>query len=136
MLDKFLKFGSTFDWITPLWAFFQDARNGNPLQVNVPYDASWSGGQIQLLLEDKGVQVWGLMVVDDTITFTISETQAKYAKYWLDQWGVPYQGPLHTFEGSRSQKQSMNERSDHPTPTHQGWIERSIHGILKFTSEL
>ena len=43
MLDGFLKYGSGFDWITPLLAFIQDARYGQPFQINVPYNAGYSG---------------------------------------------------------------------------------------------
>lgn len=94
MLDEFLKFGAGFDWITPLWAFIQDAHYGQPFQINVPYDAGWSGSQIILELNEKGIRTWGLMVVGETITFTVRRCQARYALYWLDRWGVPYQAKV------------------------------------------
>ena len=94
MLDGFLKYGSGFDWITPLLAFIQDARYGQPLQINVPYNAGYSFRELTGALQEKGVKTWGLMVVGDTITFTVRKPQARYALYWLGRWGVLYQAKV------------------------------------------
>lgn len=91
MLDGFLKFGAGFDWITPLWAFFQDTRYGQPFQINVPYDIGWSSEALAIELKEKGIRTWGFMVVGDNITFTVRKPQGRYALYWLQRWGVPFQ---------------------------------------------
>lgn len=91
MLDGFLKFGAGFDWITPLWAFFQDARYGQPFQINVPYNVGWSSEGLVTELKEKGIRTWGFMVVGDNLTFTVRKPQARYTLYWLQRWGVPYQ---------------------------------------------
>ena len=91
MRDELLKFGAGFDWITPLWAFVQDVKYGQPFQVNVPYNLGWSGNQVTDALNEKGIRTWGLMVVDETITFTVRKPQARYTLYWLERWGVLYQ---------------------------------------------
>lgn len=102
MLDGFLKVGAGFDWITPLWAFVQDARYGQPFQINVPYEAGWSGREITTELNEKGIRSWGLMVVGETITFTVRKPQARYALYWLERWGVPYMARVDKLPAGRS----------------------------------
>lgn len=88
MIDKFLSTGSSFDWITPLWAFVQDAYYGSPAQINLPQKPGRSAAKIADRLRSKGVRCWGVMVVGDTITFTVRKPQERYTVYWLCRWGV------------------------------------------------
>lgn len=88
MIDTFLKTGSSFDWLTPLWAFLQDLHYGRPHQINIRYDTGWSANKITRMLKGKGIRIWGVMVVGSTITFTVRKPQARYALYWLRRWGL------------------------------------------------
>ena len=118
MLDEFLKFGAGFDWITPLWAFIQDARYGQPFQINVPYDTPWSGRQITAKLKEKGIRTWGLMVVGETITFTVRKPQARYTLYWLERWGVLYQASVDRLTDHTTTEafdESLDDTSDENT---------------------
>jgi hypothetical protein len=134
MLDKFLKAGASFDWITPLWAFIQDVRLGSPFQINIPYDTGWSGKQIASMLRSKGVRVWGLMVVDDTITFTVRRQQARYALYWLSQYELPLVGEEgDTTEGSISKSGGRGEVKG---TLIEGWIESSFNKLDDFLAKL
>lgn len=92
MIDKFLEVGSGFDWITPLWAFAQDWWNSPAFHINVSVGGGYAPIQIEWALKGKGVKVWGLMVVNQTITFSVRKPQAKYALYWLERWGVQIDG--------------------------------------------
>ena len=112
MLDEFLKFGAGFDWITPLWAFLQDAHYGQPFQINVPYNAGWSGRVLTMELKEKGVKTWGLMVVGETITFTVRRQQARYALYWLERWGVPYMARMDKLPTGRHTKAYVADFDD------------------------
>ena len=89
MLDRLLAFGAVFDWISPLWAYIQDVLNGPSHTFLVPHDAGWSGREIERLLRQHGVHVWGLMIVDGLIMFTVRQAQARWAQYLLQRAGVP-----------------------------------------------
>lgn len=88
LLDDFLSFGSSFDWLTPLWAFIQDAHFGSPSQINISNDCGMSASQIEKQLNKVGVRTWGVLVVGRTITLTVRKPQARYARYWLQRWGI------------------------------------------------
>ena len=90
MFDKFLGFGASFDWITPLSAFIQDYRNRPSVGYNVPTACGVSEFYIEQRLKQAGIKVWGLMIVGDTITFRVREAQALYTQYWLQHDGIPY----------------------------------------------
>ncbi len=94
MFDTFLRVGSSCDLITPTIALFQDIRNGPSVQFSVPYDTGWSAVQIKEMLEAVGISVWGLMVKEEAVTFTVRKAQARYAAYWLERKGLPCESSL------------------------------------------
>lgn len=89
MLDRLLAFGAAFDWISPLWAYIQDFLNGPSHTFLVPHNAGWSGREIEQLLKRHGVQVWGQMVVNGMIMFTVRQAQAQWTQYLLQRAGIP-----------------------------------------------
>lgn len=91
MLDKLLDIGASFDWITPTWAFIQDAANGNPADFGIPANAGFDRGDIKRLLSKRGINVWGLMynTGGDLLMFTVHKSQARQTRTALQQAGVP-----------------------------------------------
>jgi len=77
---------TNFDWITPLWAFVQDVINGSPAQINIPYDCGYSARQICDRLNYHGIKTWGVMVVGETITFTVRQSDLNFASIVLIRW--------------------------------------------------
>jgi len=94
MLHQMLKIGSTFDWISPLFAFFQDATNGPSHTFLIPNDSGWSGREIERMLRQSGVGTWGLMIVGDTLMVSVRAPQAAWAQSLLLKNGVPIEGPM------------------------------------------
>jgi hypothetical protein len=94
MLDKMIDFGTTFDWLTPIWTFYQDWRNRPSVGYSVRAGDGWSAYAIRDLLAAKGVNLWGLAIVDGAILFRLRRGQAEYAQYWLRREGVPYSGGI------------------------------------------
>jgi hypothetical protein len=92
MLDRIVKEGASWDWVSPLMAFIQSWQNRPSVGFNVSRNCGFSAWQIERFLKSKGVKVWGVMVIDDVITLRVREAQAKYTQYLLNQMGVPYQG--------------------------------------------
>lgn len=88
-LDKLLTIGSTPDWISPLSAIFEDATNGPAQHFYISREVGYSVKDLTRLLEGFGVHVWGDMIIDDMIVFTVREAQARYAVYLLRRAGVP-----------------------------------------------
>ena len=94
MIDNLLSAGSMFDWITPLWTFWQDWRNRPSCGYSVPVDGGWSLYAIRDILRSKGVKTWGWAIVDGTILFRTRTAQAGYTQYWLERNAVPSSGGI------------------------------------------
>jgi len=95
MLDKVLDATSSLDWITPTLAFILDICNGPAVHLACPSGQGWSANQVVEMLKQAGVKVWGVMVVDKQITFSVREAQGRYALYWLERNGLAYESSLH-----------------------------------------
>jgi hypothetical protein len=110
MVDRLLSFGTTFDWISPTLAFIQDIANGPSCPFFVPYNAGWSGREIERLLKHHGIKVWGLMIVNDAIMFSVRQAQARWTLYVLERAGVPIQqyGSLGEFSGKHPKSKAKN----------------------------
>lgn len=137
MFDKILRFGAGFDWISPLWKLFQDQRHGSAFQIHVPYGAGWSGGTIVRALRQKGITVWGEIVVHDVIMFTVTQEQAEYALYWLRRWGIPIEShsPFEQQENMSGQGRSMhsNELRPHDDSATNNPLDKVLDAIGKWT---
>jgi hypothetical protein len=133
MIDSILKGGSSFDWISPVVALIQDLRNGPSVGFNVSMEAGWSTAQLQALLNERGIKLWGMMMVDDAIIFCVRKTQARYAHYVLDRAGVPYQGGLGeaTAFAPYSSKRKQ-ERQTSPT----SWLNDCLNRVDRFIDNL
>lgn len=94
MIDKLVRIGASWDWVTPVITLIQDWRNRPSVGFNVSYGCGFSAWEIERLLKSKGIKVWGVMVIDDVITLRVREAQALYTQYWLEQMGLPYQGGI------------------------------------------
>jgi hypothetical protein len=111
MIDDVLRFGMKFDWITPLWALYQDWRNRPSTGFAVPIDGGWPGLTVQNLLRSKGVQTWGMMFIDDDIIFRLRVAQAEHARYWMDREGVPYYGAITRIRPPRRKRRQRRCRT-------------------------
>ncbi len=124
MIDDLLKLGSTFDWISPLVAFVQDWRNGPSDGFSVPLASGWSTREVRSLLTGYGIKVWGMMLVADSLIFSVRRTQAGFAEFLLTRAGVPYRTSY------RGRKATTPGRPS-PTPiTHRrDWLAASLDVI-------
>lgn len=94
MFEKMVRISASWDWVTPMIAFFQDWRYRPSTGFSIPYGHSYSAWEIKRFLKSKGIRVWGVMVIGDNIILRVREAQALYAEYWLQRMGVPYEGGL------------------------------------------
>jgi hypothetical protein len=88
-VNKLLSAGATLDWISPLVAIIQDLVNGPHHDFYVDWNAGWSVNEIKRLLKRNGVRVWGAMLIDSMIVFTVRQAQAARTQDVLQQRGVP-----------------------------------------------
>lgn len=132
MIDTILKGGSSFDWISPVWAFIQDLRNGPAVGFTVPMEAGASTEQLQALLKERGVKVWGIMMVDDTILFTVRKAQARYVHYLFDRAGIPYQGGL----GDALALVQRNAQGKPRKKSASGWLDNCLDGVEQLIDRL
>ena len=90
MIDKLLKFGSIFDWISPVKAAIDDHVKGPGVGFRVPVGIWCSGAQLRRGLKKIGVQSWGWMIVDDVILFDVPRDQARSAENFLEGAQIPF----------------------------------------------
>ena len=88
-IDRILTMGSTPDWISPMVALIQDFTNGPRHDFYVDLYAGWSVNDIKKLLKRRGIKVWGDMIADDMIIFSVPQGQAQWAQTILMQSGLP-----------------------------------------------
>lgn len=112
MIDKAISVGTTFDWITPLWALIQDWRNRPSVGYSVPVDGGSSLYAIKGALTGRGVKTWGWMIVDGVILFRTRQAQAQYAQYWLERDGVPYSGGTTKRQRPARRRHARQRRQD------------------------
>ena len=90
MIDRLLSIGATFDWITPLWVFFQQWRHKPSTGFLVSWDTGLTPSMINDILRSHGVKVFGMMSRGNDIMFNVPKAQADYAQYLLEQSGLVF----------------------------------------------
>ena len=88
-LGELLQLGTTFDWISPTLSVAQDLANGPSYTFLIPQDCGWTGHEIARLLRRRGVKTWGHMIVNGRFMITVHKPQAEFARYLLQQAGLP-----------------------------------------------
>lgn len=88
ILDKIVRTGASWDWVTPLLTLIRDWHNRPSTGFNIPYECGFSAWEIERFLKNRGIKVWGVMVIDDVITLRVRKSQARYTQYWLEQLGL------------------------------------------------
>lgn len=80
MFDKLLEVGSMFDFITPLLAWILDiARWPSHTFILREGDCggAWTEADLRQLLKREHIQVWGEMIVDNRVMFTVRKRDAE-----------------------------------------------------------
>jgi hypothetical protein len=132
MFDKFLKVGATFDWISPTLAFIQALRNGPAVGLRVPLAAGWRTDAIKALLTQRGVKVWGMMIVGDDIIFSVRQAQARSAQSLLARAGIPDQGGL----SEAAQATHHQPNGEGRQATSKDWETQCLDGIDRWVERL
>jgi hypothetical protein len=89
MLEELLELGTIFDWISPTLSVAQDLANGPSHTFLIPQDCGWTGMEIANLLRRRGIRTWGHMIVNSRFMITVRQPQAEFARYLLQQAGLP-----------------------------------------------
>ena len=89
MLDRLLELGTVFDWLSPLASIAGDVANGPSHTFMIPQACGWTGGEVAGLLRRNGIETWGHMIVNGHIMITVRKPQAHFARYLLQQAGLP-----------------------------------------------
>lgn len=89
MFNGLLKFGTCFDWISPVAAIINNIRNGPAVTFLISVNCGWTGREIANYLRQNGVETWGHMIINDTFTISVRESQFERAQYLLAMAGLP-----------------------------------------------
>jgi hypothetical protein len=78
------------DLLNPLDGWLGRLAHGPMYRFTVAGDTDWSGIEIEYLLRQYGIRIWGREPdADDEIAFLVKRTQAVWAEYILCRAGVP-----------------------------------------------
>jgi hypothetical protein len=88
-LDKLLSVGSTPDWISPAMSMMQDLFNSPRHDFHIDLNAGWSVNGIKRLLKRHRVKMWGDMIMDEAIVFSVRRSQARRAQSILIRNRIP-----------------------------------------------
>jgi hypothetical protein len=132
MLERFLKAGAAFDWISPTAALFQDLTNGPAAMFKIAPDAGWSTFTLYDLLQNAGVQCWGMMLGDDCISFCTRQSQARYTCYLLERTGVQYET---SWDGAEEPaKRRSPKRTSEPETHH--WLDTILQRVERLLDRI
>ena len=90
MLDRFLAFGATFDWISPAHAYLMDVMHGGGATFSVLDSGGLTCSNVTRHLRRRGVRIWGEMIVGEEFLFTVPRAEAQRAAAMLDHLGLTY----------------------------------------------
>ncbi len=88
-LDDIMRAGTVFDWISPVLAIANNIRKGPSVTFLISTACGWTGREIANYLHQNGVETWGHMIINDTFTISVRESQAQWAQYLLAAAGLP-----------------------------------------------
>ncbi|MCG3211891.1 MAG: hypothetical protein FOGNACKC_05537 [Anaerolineae bacterium] len=71
--------------------------------------AGFSVNDLTKILKQNGVHVWGEMIADGMIIFTVRQGQAKWADYILRQAGVPLLNQLPPGGKNKNDKSTVSQ---------------------------
>lgn len=94
MIDKGLKIGSGFDWLSPAFAFFKDLLSGKTVTYFVA--SGLEGGPYILadyIRNSVNIEVWGVMLTRDGeySTFTIKKKDVDKLNTFFERQNIPYE---------------------------------------------
>lgn len=90
MLDKFLAFGATFDWITPVSAWALDFVHGGGAIFSIVDSGALTCRAVTRHLRQRGIRTWGEMIVGEEFLFTVPRAEGKRAAALLQGLGVTF----------------------------------------------
>lgn len=112
---------SHFDLLHPLDGLFGRLLHGPMHRFAFRADAGFSGLQVEMILRQYGIRVWGREMSDShERALLVKETQAIWAEYILCRAGVPLTTPL--LDARNAHYRNLHEDGAMPKP----W---SVHGI-------
>jgi len=91
MFNRLLNIACACDWLTPTFAFLQDAYYYPMCDFGIPSSQFWNRSWIKRLLSKNSIKVWGLMynLEGDVLMFSVQKKDAMIT-YLLLQWiGIP-----------------------------------------------
>lgn len=89
-LDKFLAFGSSFDFVTPICDLVRDLSSQSHNDLYIARHAGYSAGAIKRALKRSRVSPWGLDYTDDLIIFRVKSSDVAKAEDTLSALNIRF----------------------------------------------
>jgi hypothetical protein len=110
--------------MAPVITIVQTILNGPSHTFHVPAGCGWSGLAIERLLRDHGVRIWGKMIFNRTIMFTVRLPQAMWAQCLLERAGIPIDNPMLRSPAQRRGKTRSRARTRSAVGTLEASLDR------------
>jgi hypothetical protein len=112
------------DILSPIDELIARAQFGKMHRFTFYMTSGFNGFQVEKLLRQYGVRIWGRKIVEDSQrSFIVRKRQAVWAEYVMCRAGVPLVGEL--LDPRNAQYPDRHPESSLPTP----WTEKGIPAI-------
>jgi hypothetical protein len=128
-MDELIDLLAKLDWFEALDAGVRRLSGVKSREFAVSRNCGWSGQQIESMLRQYGVKVWGRGFTHDTLTFQVSVKQANWAEYLLHQHAIPvFSRPLNPKNRDYAKRDYFNT-SDPQHRKRSSWLESLISAL-------
>jgi len=129
-MDELIDLLAKLDWFESLDAGVRRLSGMKSSEFAVARDCGWSGQQIEAMLRQYGVKIWGRGFTSDTLTFRVSIKQANWAEYLLHQHAIPvFSRPLNPRNRTYAKRDSFNT-PDSQRRQHTNWLESLLSALF------
>lgn len=88
-MNDIIELLAKLDWFEYIGTFVRWLSGIQSWKITIDRNCGVSGQQIEDLLTQHGIKVWGRGFTRNTLTFRVKEQQANWAEYLLHQNNVP-----------------------------------------------
>ncbi len=122
-MSNLLEMVAKLNWFESLEAGVRWLSGVKSWKFIVSRNCGWSGQQIENMLRQYGISIWGRGFTHDTLTFRVNIKQANWAEYLLHQNTIPvYSRPLNPKNCTYAKREHFNE---------QGMQKQQLDGLLE-----
>lgn len=129
-MDDLVDMIAKLNWFESLDAGVRWLSGTKSWKFAVSRNCGWSGQQIEDMLRQRGVKIWGRGFTHDTLTFRVNIKQANWAEYLLHQNAIPVLSrSLNPMNSQYAKREHFNPNSSQKQKR-TGWLESLLSALF------